>query len=826
MSKPSLFLLLPLMCLAAASSAQNTAAVDEQGDSVAESLRLAMPQQCQPDADHPFLDARINHWAELRWVPGSLLEDETDEEQRRQQMASCNFVYCGGYYIRPEGDPNAEPSLADLKISAQSSVTSGNQSTLLSGDVDIRNGYRHIRANRATLDHQSRELRLEEGIKISEPSLLVLADTAELNTQTGEGTLDNARFVFFDTGFRGRSDTIHRLDEYRTVLTNSWYSSCPPDKPDWALQSEKVSFDKESGWVVAEQATVRVRDVPILYVPKMSFPIDDRRLTGFLWPQVGSSDDGGLDYSQPYYLNLAPHYDATITPRYIGGRGAMLSTEFRYLFEHGQWDVGAAYLGDDDRFADDYLEPDDGDNDRWLTRVAHLGSFAPGWVTLVDYSRASDIHYFRDLSDSGLDVRRKTHLEQRAEMRYSNLDWRFTAELRDYQAMGENVVDPYQSLPKLNLSYSTARVFSPNVIFESEYAYFEHKNRLDGHRVYNEIGTNYPMVYNGGFFTPTVKLKNIITSLAEPVDGQTSENPAVTVPMLSLDAGMFFERDLKLSENSYLQTLEPRLFYLYSKYEDQSDLPIFDTAELSYSYNQLFRERRFSGNDRIADANQVSLGLGSSFYETGTGREVLNVAVGQIYYFEDRRVFTDSDTIEDERSSDYAAVVSYNPTPRWRTHLSLQSDPEDGKMQFGSLRANFADEAGRLVNVGYSYRRQSSLLVDGELQDRDVEQSDISMMMPVRRSWSVVARWRYDVTNERTIEDLVGLEYDSCCWTMRLLHQRQREQLGSDVNNVESSYGIYLQFELKGLGGTGSKLENILSNSIYGYGASARRREQ
>lgn len=787
----------------------------------------------QSSVQYSVLDPSINPFAELGWVSPSLLE-------RAGLQSRCSTDVCDGLYLQTSTASSLPPAQAPLRAMADRTQVLAKGRTELLGNVDIVNGYRQLHAERVLIDKPQSRMVLQGGVRLQEPGLLFFGDSAEVNTESGLGSMTNARYVLYDEaggGIRGRAGRLERQADNITTMEDAFYTTCEPNSNAWQLQAKQFIFDQNSGWGYAKNVIIRIKDIPVIYIPYMQFPIDDRRHSGLLWPSFSSTNNGGVDIAQPLYLNLAANYDATITPRFISDRGNSMGLEFRYLGEKlGAWQFGGAYMSSDERFHRENIQEDsslDSDSSRWIGHIEHRAYFAKGWATRIDYNRSSDRDYLRDLSTTGLEVRRQGFLQQRAELSYRSLEWQFKAEIKEYQSLRQTLSEPYEAVPSLSLSYEQADIFSLNTLFNTEYSVFEHDTKQTGERLYAEAGFDYPMSFTAGFFIPSVKLKHISQQLNLVLNNENSTlvdsaGSSVTVPMINLDSGLYFERDLNIASSDYLQTLEPRLYYLYSDYEQQQDLTVFDTSQLDFSYNQLFRENRFSGHDRLGDANQLSLGISSSLYENDEGRQLLTTNLGQIFYFSDRRVSTGQTEDRDQYAvSEYAASVNYKPVDAWNIHLVAQSDPYNGKMQSGSLRANYngsnsvsngvVSSTKNLFNVGYSYRRKTLQLIDDEVVDRHVEQSDISTIWPLNKHWSVIARWNYDLTNKRTIEDLAGLEYDSCCWKVRLLYQREREELASV--DVETHYGIHIQIELKKLGSSGGGLDNILRDSVFGYRA-------
>ena len=738
----------------------------------------------------------------------------------RDTSADCprtGASHCGGRYIDPLAgeDSNLDPADAEILATAAESETQGD-TVRLRGRVEVVQAYRRLRAEEAEFNRASRQGSLHGNVELREPGLLMRGATGTVDTHSGEASLGAAQFVLHDLHVHGGSDFIKRRPDEIIELDDAWYSYCPPLQNQWVLRSKKLELDLETGTGTARGAKIEIGGAPVIYTPYLQFPLDERRKSGFLWPQVGSDSSGGADLALPYYFNLAPNYDATFTPRYISARGLLSELETRYLGEYsGYWELGGAWISGDDEYRRDYP---DADGDRWLAAVEQRGLFRQRWRTEIDFTNISDDDYFRDLGTTSLQVTQSTHLAQRGEMSYLGDNWLTRVRVEEFKTIARDInTEPYRKLPQVTVVRTAAQQsFSPNLLLQSDYTYFDHETNATGHRLYNSLGVSYPMAWIWGFLKPLAKYRQLNYNLDEEivVNGDPDDTPAVGAPLFSLDSGLFFERDTAWG----LQTLEPRLYYLWADYEEQAGLPDFDTSELTFSYGQLFRESRFSGRDRLADANRLSVGITSRLLDPDSGRQRMAASIGQIYYFDDRLVNVGAPQDADfEGSSAIAAELELAPLEAIGLRSSWLWNTDQNQLDQSHIQLGFTGAGQHIFNLGYSYRRYYGNNPDYN----DISQLDFSTYFPVNNEWAIFLRSLYDLEGGNRINDMAGIEYNSCCWRLRLVYQRHLDQRNG-VNLapgalVEHEHATYLEFQLKGLAGVGTRVGGMLEEFIRGY---------
>ncbi len=722
---------------------------------------------------------------------------------------------CQGSYLDPlrDMDTSRDPALEEIEATAARSELEGDMVRFFGG-LEARQGYRLIRAAEGEYNQATGTGSLLGEVELREPGILLRGATGSLDSNSGEARLTANQFVLHQQHLRGGADLVVRRGDGIIELDDGYFSYCPPENDGWMLQAEELELDVEAGVGVARDAKIKIGGTPVVYTPYLAFPLDNRRKSGFLFPEITDDSNGGLDLATPYYFNLAPNYDATLTPRFIMDRGLLTELELRHLSHGaGAWTLGGAWIGGDDQYQ---LDVPGEDGDRWLSIIEQSGLFEQRWRTSIDFTKTSDDEYFNDIGTTSLEQKQSTHLLQRGQVDYLGDNWLTTLRLEEFQTIARDVVrDQYSKLPQLSLQRTaTSQAFSPNLLWQSDYAYFDHNDEPTGHRLYNAVGVNYPMQWIWGFFTPTVKYRQLNYELDEDIffNDQEEDAPDIGAPMLSLDGGLFFERNTGWG----LQTLEPRLYYLWSDFEEQEGLPNFDTTELTFTYSQLFRETRFSGLDRIDDSNQLSLGLTSRFIDPDSGREKMAASIGQIYYFDDRRVNVLGEDPEDtEGSSAIAAELALSPTEHWDFRSAWLWNTDENELDQSTFQLGWRGDSGALVNLGYSYRRNRTTNNDG----LDIDQVDFSTYLPFSKEWRLFLRSLYDLEANERVNDMAGIEYNSCCWRVRLVYQRYIDQNTNRAANELTEYenATYIEFQLKGLGGVGTRVSELLEEFIRGY---------
>ena len=708
-------------------------------------------------------------------------------------------AWCHGTYYNPElGEP--DPSAETVITADRSRLTPDGLAELL-GDVQIDQPGRSIAAERAWFDQDSGDFAVEGGVRADSNLFSFRADSMQGNTRREQATLGNVRYALFDINARGSASRISQQDALVHIDDGS-YTTCPPDQRGWSLHARRIELNRDEGWGSARHITLRVRDVPALYLPWMTFPIDERRKTGLLFPNFSLTDDGGIDFSQPVYVNLHPQFDATLAPRHIQNRGNGFDSELRYLTGFGEGSFNYGLISNDRRFDDE---------DRVLANWRHEGQAGP-WTLSSDVNYVSDDFYFKDL-ESGLDVRSRTNLPRQAEALYRGRTWQFLTRVQAWQTIDPTLPDaelPYRRLPQFALT-GQPQIHGPlKGLWVSDFSRFDRTADLaplniTGDRLHLQPALTLPLTRSWGYVEPRARLYYTRYDL-EGVAPGNSETPERDLWGLSVDSGLFLERPFELGERQWQQTLEPRLFYSRIDHEEQDDLPDFDAGTLTFGYNSLFRENRFTGYDRIGDEEKVAVGLTSRLLDQQSGRETLRARVGQAYFFRDREVQIAGDPVDDRTWSPVVADATWYLNRYWQLFAETQWDSENDRREQNSLRVGYVDGERRVAHVGYRYRDRD-----------DIAQTELAALWPVHRNWSMIGRWLYDLEESRSLENLVGIEYRDCCWQLRLVSLRELSDRTGD-GLLEADRRVFLQIQMLGLGGFSGRVESLLERSIPGYG--------
>jgi LPS-assembly protein len=797
------------------------AAAQPDADGTSPALQSTSVQPAPRDT----ADASGGSLAGRFWVQ----RDELPREEREALLP-----YCGGRYLLPqfpyplESDPSEFP----LRGDAEKVTYFLDGRAELSGAVTLSQGNRSITGRQGTLDRNTGEGLMVGQVRVLEPGLVLEGETARVDSESRAASLEGVQFLLPQLALRGQAASITQDADGNLTIIDGRFTRCEPGNRNWHIAVGSLELNEAEVFATARHATVKVGNVPVLYAPYLRFPVRDDRQSGLLFPDIGFSEQDGFDVRLPYYLNLAPDYDVTLAPRHISDRGTGLEGEFRHLTAWGRTTLSGTFLGEDDLF-DGTLTRDDfnrlsqaglvtGDfepADRWLYGMEHEGEIG-NFTTLVDYTAVSDRDYFRDLGGD-IGVSSRFELERRGEIGYNRggLQMRFWAQRFD--RLDDGTVDPYQRLPQFDARYVTP-LFGPlEGSVTAQVAEFDRANtgltgveEAIGRRFHLAPRIRLPFYRPWGYLSFAGGMRYTAYDLRE-LDPGFDDAPDRRVGHGSAEGGLYFDRSIEAFGRSVTHSLEPKAFYLYQSYDNQDRLPQFDSSELTFSYNQLFRDNRFAGLDRIGDANQLSLGLTTRFVDSRNGREYLRASLGQILYFEDRRVTLTGakDKADEQRSSAVAGEVSGSLTQRWRVTSTVIWDPNLREIDEGAVALQHQRDERHIVNFGYRYR----------LSD-DISQPDISAYWPISNRFGFIGRWNYDIEQGRVIEAFGGLEYNDCCWRLRLVGRRflnvptgPNIVTGQDVEVIRPDNGVFLQIVFKGMGGVGNGLESLLVRGIRGY---------
>lgn len=706
---------------------------------------------------------------------------------------------------------------AELPTAIEGDQLGGTEQNLeYQGNVVLRRGNQYLNADNLKFDQEQNTYIADGNVRYEDGSMRIIAKRAQGDQGTDTHVIEDVSYQLVSRRGSGGADSLNLVGS-QGQMHGSTYSTCPPDQRAWELSARRIDVDTDEGWGVARGATIRIGRVPVLYVPWIKFPIDDQRHTGMLYPAISTSGRNGFDYRQPIYLNLAPNYDATLTPRYMSNRGLSLGTQFRYLYENGRGVLDTNWMPTDDLVEDRIRDIANGgtvegndplqSKNRGMLRFGGSHDFNRQWQARADVAWVSDTRYVEDFSNS-LYGASSTSLTSTAGLYGRGRYWDAGIMADAWQLADYNLTEdalPYNRLPRLYLNWNQPLGEWFTAGLQAETVRFQHNEKAGGSRLDLKPYISMPLQGASWYITPTLAWRytsyQLDDELAATLPGGRSE-PSRSLPIASLDAGLFFDRDTEIKGSRFLHTLEPRLYYLNAPYRDQTGLPLFDTRPFTFSWGQLFRDNRYSGPDRQIDANQLTVAMTTRLIRQSDGHERLSASLGQIFYFDDSLVVVPGETPVASGKSAWVADANYSPTDRWTIGASYQWDPKFRREDLASLRARYLFPNDGIVNIGYRYRRNL------------LEQADVSFLYPVNPTWSVVGRYYYSLQDRKALEAIAGVQWESCCLAVRALVRRYvRDRQGE--GNLDNS--LQVEFVLKGLGSAGQNTERTLRRAILGY---------
>ena len=658
-----------------------------------------------------------------------------------------------------------------------------------SGRVEARQAGQNFFADWMLYDTTLNEVQARGQVRLEQPALLVEGDSLKLNLNDYSGELTQPVYQFTAQPGRGDASRIDFIDKNNYTLQDATYTTCPVDNDDWFLKVRDLDIDKTRNVGTAHNASLHFLGVPILYTPWMNFPLDNARKTGVLAPTIGTTERSGLDILVPYYLNLAPNYDATLYPRLLSKRGIQLGGEFRYLLNDLRGENRLEYLPNDNEV----------DRSRWSVSLNNIYRLNANTHAGMLFSRVSDDDYFRDLSNL-ISITSISHLNREAWVSTQHANWNAELRAQSFQTLQDStaapIAEPYARLPHARLGVAQSLGYGLEFRLESEATRFAHPTQTEGTRVLAYPTLHLPLTSSFGFLTPQIGWHSSYYALDDSVAEQRITR---NLPIFSLDSGVYMDRPFRFAGRDYEQTLEPRAYYVFAPYRDQDTIPVFDTTLLDFSYAQMFTENQFIGGDRINDANQLTLAVTSRFIEAASGLERLQVTLGQRYYFSTQQVTLPGVEPRTTDATDLLLAVSGQITRDWRIDTAWQFDTQNGATIRQNLGASYHPGPGRAVNLGYRFIDQTS------------EQIDLSAQWPLGKRWYGMFRYNYSIQDNKLVEGLAGLEYNGGCWVIRGVFQR----LATKEN--QSTDALFFQLELNGMGRLGSNPLDVLKQSVPGY---------
>ena len=696
--------------------------------------------------------------------------------------------------------------------------------TTVSGNAELRRGPTAIKADRIEYYQLDDTVKATGNVRISSSGNQYRGPVLQIKLDTFEGFFTQPSYRFLARGGNGEASRIDFIDDKRLVAYDASFTTCQRDdettwQPAWVLTGSRFKFDQEAETGEATNAVLRFKGVPILAIPSLTFPLSDKRKSGLLPPSFGLDSTSGTLLTQPYYVDIAPNRDATLSPTVMTKRGINLGGEYRYLEPNYTGKLVASLMpGDKLR-----------NINRWSYSLQHTGSIDSGFPAIgrlginANLNRVSDDNYWRDFPASG------ASLTQRLLADDVNLSWSrgyFATSLRSLrwqtlQDVAAPIVPPYDRLPQLTASYT--RINAPvgslggfDGSVDSDYTRFAADRKLTGQpnaeRLVARAQLSRPWVSPGWYVTPKVQLHATSYSFDAPLtNGQAGASRIL--PTFSLDSGLQFERKASFLGRNFTQTLEPRAFYVRTPYRNQSLLPNYDSAANDFNFATVFTENSFTGNDRISDANLLTLGVTSRLLEPSTGAEAVRFGVAQRLGFEDQKVTLPGVLPASNRVSDLLFGTTINWDPQWTVDGTVQYNPKAGRSERSVLGVRYTPGNYRVVSASIRRQRNVSNLID------------VSTQWPLNDLWGDkgrdlgagrgqgggryygVGRLNYSMLDKKLVDGIIGLEYDGCCWIGRVV--LQRSQSSAALSNTR----ILFQLELVGFSRIGSNpLEALRSN--------------
>ena len=674
----------------------------------------------------------------------------------------------------------------DLFLDADSIEGHQDQELEATGSVRLRKRGAAVFSDQLHLSFPDQQLTATGHVRFEKEGDVIIGEQLFYDLNNDSGYIDKPEYRLLRYGARGNASRLVAENRDLYKINKATYTNCDVGDDDWFLRVDRLELDRIRDIGVAHNATVVFKGVPILYSPYLDFSLSGRRKTGLLPPTFGSTGQSGFEYTQPFYWNIAPNRDATIAPRLLAKRGVLMNADFRYLEPDSKGEMRGDYLPDDRQK----------NQTRYGYSWQHQQNFGNGFSSVLDLQGVSDDTYFTDLSDK-IAATSQTNLNREGDLFYNGDWWNLNARVQRFQTLQDPlapVVPPYARVPQITLNMNRQTDVRLDFGLQGEYVEFAHPFLLNGRR---EI--LYPSIsapFQTPFFYITPKVGYHTTSYSFEDANRPDESRHL--PIYSLDSALTFEREATLWGRAFLQTLEPRLYYVYIPFRPQDQLPNFDTALSDFNLAQIFTENQFTGGDRINDANQLTAAITSRLIDPDSGDEQLRFTLGQRYYFKQQEVSLTPELRDSERS-DLLAAVSGQINKHWFTDLGLQYSVNENRVERSNMVLRYQPDIGKVVNFGYRFTRDA------------LEQVDLSTEWPIGGRWTALARYNYTLKDRRLLEGLLGVEYNAGCWAARFVMHRFVSATQEYVN------AMFFQLELTGVSRIGSSPLELLRQNITGY---------
>ena len=711
------------------------------------------------------------------------------------------------------GNPNDLP----VYIEADQAEITQPRSGIYKGRVDVKQGNRHLQSAEVEVqqlgsgDNVQRYAFARGGFDYRDNQINLLGDDAKIHLNTKDTDVRNAHYQLVDRQGRGSAESVELRDDYR-VMKNATFTSCLQDDHSWSIYADEMRQHVKEEYAEMWHARFKVQGVPVFYTPYLQLPIGDRRRSGLLIPTLGHGSRDGYFYAQPVYWNIAPNLDATLTPKYMSRRGWQLNSEFRYLTTLGEGQVAGEYLGDD------RLKDYDSENrKRHLFYWKHNAAFARDWRLDLNYTKVSDKRYFNDF-DSAYGSSTDGYADQTGRIAYYQPNYNIAMFVKQFQIFDEVVIGPYRALPQIDFNYYQNglfgnkvdfKLFSQAVRFDNDSAQMPTAWRFHGEPSVNTTLSNRygSMNWEAKLYATQYQQKKGRSDKAEDVESSVNR----ILPQLKIDLQSVLASNQTFI-SGYTQTLEPRAQYLFRPYKDQSNIGSklnsqylgfgYDSSLLQQDYFSLFNSRRYSGLDRIASANQVTLGGTSRFFDENK-EERFNIAVGQTYYLEPSRIDENRDNRTEGSSSSWAIEANWkiNDLMRWRG--GYQYDPQLGQVSLANTGIEYNPTKNNMVQLNYRYASKEyinqNLTAEANRYNQDIKQLGVQVGWELSDHWAIAGRYYQDLALKKPVEQYLGVQYNTCCWSVGVGARRYVTSRQNQKNDdIFYDHGVGVTFELRG----------------------------
>jgi LPS-assembly protein len=728
-----------------------------------------------------------------------------------------------GLQLRRSPENRAKTDALPIILDADRIEGVAGKDTTARGNASLRRGDLSIRADSLIYHEENEDVEALGNVRLQRNGDSLNGPALRYSIRDSTGLFEKPDFTFAPRArakagqqpvtARGQAESIEFLGENQYRIRDGFFTTCKPGDDGWLVRADELDLDFTREVGTARGGSVRFEGVSVIAAPSFDFSLNNQRKSGFLPLSIGTTGKSGPEVAVPYYLNLAPNYDLTLTPRYMEKRGLQIAEQFRYLQKNYTGEFKAEYL------------PNDLAAERSRSAMTLVHNYDRGGALLggLNLNKVSDDNYFRDLA-TRINITSQATLPREGYLTYNGKWWdtgsySATARVQRFQVLQDPdnpIVAPYGRTPQLTLSTLRQDIGGFDFGSSAEFVDFGHPTKVNGKRSTFYPSLSLPLITPGSFLTPKAGVHYTYYSLYEiPVvpDPATGSNiPANpdsisrSLPIYSIDSGLVYERETNVLGKAVIQTLEPRFYYVYIPFRQQNQIPLFDTAIADFNYAQIFSENMFSGGDRINDARQVTAAVTSRMLLPSSGQELLRGTFGQRYYFRDQGVtLTPADAPRTYSASNWLAALSGRASQHWTIEGASEYDQRDHRTERLTLAARYRPEGLKALNLSYRY-------LSGDITTTGpIKQIDLSAQWPLVGRWYGVGRFNYSLSDSRIVEGIGGVEYGADCWTSRIVMQRFALTAGT------SSSSVFLQLELNGFSRLGSNPLEALKRNIPGY---------